>query len=71
MSQVKRGDAYIYFTATSAPGGDSEDGSTYTMDPMTEIVDLTISLKRPKQSSTNANGCETTTSSLCTAIGVT
>jgi len=74
VSQVKRGEAYVSFTATSAPMEmTNEDGSTYTMDPLTQTVDLTISLKgpKPKPSSTNANGCTTTTSTLCTAIGVT
>ena len=53
VSQVKRGDAYIYFTATSAPMvTTNDDGSTYTMDPMTEVLDLTLSLKRPEPSST-------------------
>ena len=71
VSQVKRGDAYIYFTATSAPREVSnEDGSTYTMDPTSEVLDLTISLKRPKPSSTNANGCQTA-NTLCTPVGVT
>lgn len=70
VSQVKRGDAYLYFTATSAPMQmTADDGSTYMTEPMTETLDLTISLKRPKRPTTNANGCDTSSGLLCTAVG--
>lgn len=72
VSQVKRGDAYIYFTATSTPMEmTNEDGSTYTMDPTSEVLDLTISLKRPKPSSTSGGVCLTTDGRLCSAVGAT
>ena len=72
VSQVKRGDAYIYFTATSAPMVmTNDDGSIYTMDPMTEVLDLTLSLKRPKPSSTNGGVCLTADGRLCSAVGAT
>ena len=72
ISQVKRGEAYVYFTVTSVPMEmTGEDGSTYAVDPITEVFDLTITLKgsQPRPASGNANGCVPDSTKLCTAIG--